>query len=296
MNDLERNTYVELIRQAIKEKDVAKKEAALLCAYKYLGEKMPASLYKFYSLGNDMDAKKLHTIESGCIWVDLLKNQNDPFELASLNLDESPVTDKHFYDGRIMFSKQEEIDFYNKCLDKWYRNKMKIASFCETMETNVSMWAYYSNNHKGFCCRYEPISRSPDKMHILKPIIYSPTHSKVRPDFIENLLLSFMNGLLDEEDDYITRSKCEWEEAQMLASIKDESWKNEKEFRAFYNVGEPGLGEAVKCSTLNVRLKAIYTGVDCSEENKAKLKLIAEKLNVEYHEMKPSKDHYSFEQ
>lgn len=215
--------------------------------------------------------------------------------MASLNLNEDLVKEKYTNDGKILFSKQDEIKFYNRCMEKWYRSRIKIAAFCETMETNVSMWAYYCNNHRGFCCEYEPISRDLNKMHILKPIIYSPTHSKVEPAFIENLLASFLNALIQDDDGFIERNIGEWEEAMMLASVKDESWKNEKEFRAFYVNGEPGEGEAVKCSDLNLRLKAIYVGVSCSDENKEKLRKIAGKLKVKYHEMKPSKDNYCFE-
>lgn len=46
------------------------------------------------------------------------------------------------------------------------------------------------------------------------------------------------------------------------------------------------------CSELNVRLKAIYSGIRCSEENKLKLRTIAENLGVEFHEMKASPTDY----
>ena len=79
---------------------------------------------------------------------------------------------------------------------------------------------------------------------------------------------------------------------KLLASCKDESCAHEREYRAFYFGKRNGAGEAVKCSDINVKLKAIYAGIKCNEENKNRLKKIAEEVGADFHEMRTSLTDY----
>lgn len=73
MDDSLRNEYVKLMKLAVEENNTQLKRKKLAAAYKFLSDNLPSSLYKFYSLGTNMDDKKLNTLERDKIWVDLLK-------------------------------------------------------------------------------------------------------------------------------------------------------------------------------------------------------------------------------
>ena len=260
-------------------------------ALKYLCNEIPDSLFKFYSLGNKMDEKKLSTLRDDKIWVDLFINQNDPFEMINLDIDENSVKPKYTKDGRLLIDKNDLLDAYQKHMNH-YKNKLKTASLCDVMATNISMWAYYTNNHQGFCCEYEPLSRDLDAMKPLRPVLYEKSTSKTKSSFVEHLTISGLNSLHDDSNIIQLQQAYNFELIKMLASCKHESWAHEREYRAFYLGKDDSTGESVCCSELNLKLKAIYAGVHCSDENKEKLKQICGLLNVEFHAMKASSTEY----
>lgn len=260
-------------------------------ALQYLCNEIPNSLFKFYSLGNGIDEIKLNTLKENKIWVELFKNQNDPFEMINLDIDVNTVEPKHLASGEILIDKEHLASSYQNHMNH-YKNTIKTASFCDVMVTNISMWAYYTNNHQGFCCEYEPISRDLDAMKPLRPVLYEKDTVQTKATFVEHLVISGMNSLIDDSKQAQYQQLYNLELIKMLASCKDISWEHEREFRALYFGEESGCGETVMCSELNVRLKAIYSGIRCSEENKLKLRTIAENLGVEFHEMKASPTDY----
>ena len=260
-------------------------------ALQYLAKEIPNSLFKFYSLGNDIVQIKLQTLRQNEIRVDLFKNQNDPFEMINLDIDETAVNPIYSKDGILIIGKDKLIELYKKHMNH-YKNTIKTASFCDVMATNISMWAYYTNNHQGFCCEYEPISRDLDSMKPLRPVLYEKSVSQAKASFVEHLIVSGLNTLIDDSEEAQYQQICNLEMIKLLASCKDQSWAHEREYRALYFGKENGVGEVVKCTDLNIKLKAIYSGIRCSEKNKKILRKIAEELNVDFHEMKSSPTDY----
>lgn len=257
----------------------------------YLSQEIPSSLFKFYSLGNSLDKAKLDTLSENKIWVELFKNQNDPFEMINLDIDESTAEPKYSEDGILLVSKENMTAICQRHMN-CYKEAIKTASFCDTMATNISMWAYYSNNHQGFCCEYEPINRDLDSMKPLRPVLYEKGVSQTKASFVERLIASGLNALVDDSRSAQFQQIYNLEMIKLLASCKDESWAHEREYRAFYFGKRNGAGEAVKCSDINLKLKAIYAGIKCNEENKNKLRKIAEELGADFHEMRTSLTDY----
>ncbi len=263
-------------------------------ALKYLAEVQPEQLFKFYSLTKDEDLnkKKLDTLSDGKIWVDIADNQNDPFEMVGLNVDENSVKPEYKNDGEILLPKELLTKAMQQYMDN-IKKRIKISSFCQKIETNISMWAYYTNSHEGFCCEYEPIEKNVKAAMVLKPILYEEGIVKVTSGFIQHLIGTKEKLLGDSDEERANTMLALEEYIKLLCSYKSISWKHEEEYRGFYIGDDKTAGEAVEFSKLNVKLKAIYSGIKCSAENKEKLKEIATKLKVQFYEMKVSSDKFS---
>ncbi len=266
---------------------------SIIKALQYLSDEMPEKLFKFFSLETLKDEIKLKTLEEDKVWVELFKNQNDPFEMINLDINEETVKSKYNKDGELIIDEKTLTSSYQKHMD-YYKKTIKTASFCDVMETNISMWAYYTNNHQGFCCEYETISKDVDKMMPLRPVLYENKMAKVKSSFAEKLAISGLNTLLMDNKEIKMQIFNNLEYIKLLASCKDLSWEHEHEYRAFLFGDNNDKGQAVKSCELNLKLKAIYAGIKCSVKNKERLKSIAKKLNIEFYEMEISTKNYSF--
>lgn len=267
------------------------KTEGVCSSLKYLSDTVPSVLYKFYSLETHKD-DKLKTLRENKIWVQTFKNQNDPFEMINLLVEKGSAKDKYTKNGALLADKKMVINSDQKWLDI-YRNSLKFVSFTQTMETNISMWAYYASNHKGFCCEYEIVDFSPMAMRTIKPVLYMKGMHKVTSGFVEYLRSDPLNSAFvprkEMEIRNLTREEC----IKILASCKDPSWSHEKEYRAFYEYDDSLDGESVDCSILNLRIKAIYLGIEISKDNESELIKISQKLNVPIYRMLISEDSYS---
>lgn len=77
------------------------------------------------------------------------------------------------------------------------------------------------------------------------------------------------------------------EEAEMYINLfrmnmcmKSQTWKHEKEFRIIYPLGDDE-GKNVSWSQLILKIRNIYAGFNCSEENKKALKQISNSLGLD---------------
>ena len=129
------------------------------------------------------------------------------------------------------------------------------------------------------------------KTHNTKDNKYSKRIKKTLALDVERWIADSYNAKTPFEAILSQRNKTE--EIKGIASSKHVSWGNEKEFRAFYEGEDNGSGEAVFCSVLNLKIKAIYAGIKCKEKYKRKLQRIAKSLKVDYYEMHVSADRYS---
>ena len=81
------------------------------------------------------------------------------------------------------------------------------------------------------------------------------------------------------------------EQAQKYSAIlqdkffcKHTSWAYENEFRALYPFDGTETGINVSVDKLSLSVEEIYSGINCSEENKKELSRVASTLNVPYKE------------
>ena len=250
--------------------------------YKGLIEKRKLpKLFKFYSLETDKDLEKLTTLEKECIWMDVANKQNDPFELANVAIDNNILMNNQKY--------QFLFDEIRRTIDNNKQN-IKIASFTRLMSYNISMWGYYANCCKGFCCEFEFIDKSKNTRNSIMPITYDKEINKIENNFLKAYerfykIINYGFGNVIQQSDLILDLIYD------LSCYKGLSWKHEKEYRALY-IGDYPKGEEIPFSDLNIKLKAIYAGPKCNKINISTLKLIAAKLNASFYEMEIDEEEY----
>lgn len=114
--------------------------------------------------------------------------------------------------------------------------------------TNILMWSHYSDSHKGFCVEYDPqrlfeVCYNYIKIGdliVAKKVKYSSIYPQINPYKLDH-----------NYDDYMD-----------CLTVKSDVWNYEKEWRLIYS-RHPN--EAI--SFPDDIVKAIYFGVNCSDEN-----------------------------
>lgn len=234
-----------------------------------MGIGKPEYLFRFVSLsGKRKDTKKkLYSLKNNYIWFSDPAMLNDPFECKALLVD----YDQLLKEGR----SKEEVDEVKYMLERM----CLIASFTDNIETNLPMWAYYANNHGGFCIKYKV--EKPEK-------IFNVDCREQREPATETIkkLLDAYNIGKDQ-----TKSIEEQGRAQLIMQlsirvlrenyrIKHLSWAHENEYRAIHMRDKSDLsaGKNVPADEVGLTIVAIYTGVNCCYHGK--IKKIADRLNV----------------
>ena len=112
--------------------------------------RMPKRLYKYFYLGDDRarSARNLYTVGLGRLWSSVPGGFNDPFECRYIYLTEKELDELGFPPG----SKA----LWDRVMDTVRRH---ITAVCFTQNPNdMPMWAYYANEHRGFCVEYDVVS------------------------------------------------------------------------------------------------------------------------------------------
>lgn len=227
-------------------------------AMKYAEQNVPDYLYKFYSLSDsdeELNQKKLETLKSNSNWFDLACNQNDPLDMKMAYIDE---TNKRVSENAVDVAKT----LLNDIIDS-----LVICSFSDSNEKNLQMWANYANNHQGYCIKY----RIDNKKAFFK-IMYEdnriPTLSI--PLNLYNEMCKVDKGNIEIE----ALNKYRYYFV-LLLNIKQSCWSNEKEYRLIYPKEKDG-GSNLNNEMIGIKPVEMYLGLKCSDENKSKLKSIAE--------------------
>lgn len=252
-------------------------------ALEYRKENMPKKLYKYVSLSSgftcDKDKKlceqdsklnecKFKSLNNDQIWLSRFHNLNDPFEYKS------------------MYIKYDELSakgWPTNILDD-YLERMKniylIGSFTTNLVDNMPMWAYYSNNHQGFCVEYDVLNAK-----AIYPISYEDERVGIASILtsIFNLVDKISKGQINEKD----------EEFQFymalithFALIKHKSWSNENEYRVLHaDFGGNNLGACIPSIRVGLLARKIFAGTQCSGENKKRISEIAKHIGVSAYEM-----------
>ena len=148
---------------------------------------IPEYLFKFYSLSDDIDLNdnKLRTLQAGNVFLSEATKLNDPFDLNAI-----------FYDTDVLnklISKKPDI--LQGLFDLDTVTGMTISSFTQNDENNAMMWAYYSNNHNGYCVKYKMDWKSNDNLgKFMFPIQYV-SERKDMTNILLNLYSHFISTI-----------------------------------------------------------------------------------------------------
>ncbi|KHD37222.1 hypothetical protein NL50_07830 [Clostridium acetobutylicum] len=208
-------------------------------AYKLKFDHFPRRLYKYEVI----DEKRLIALKNNKIWFANPDKLNDPFDSCGV-----------FFDKKVLcnYTNKKSIDEY---IDGLKRN-IKVCCFSEELNS-MPMWAHYANNHTGICIEYD-----------FSKLNYMSEFSKyifpIRYETEKYDITKFLERIFKEEAEermYLLF---------FLMQIKHVSWSYEKEWRIILKAYED-KNEGIVCP---IKPEGIYLGLNCSEENKEKLKRI----------------------
>lgn len=154
-----------------------------------------------------------------------------------------------------------------------FRSYPRIACFSEDVDSTL-MWAHYADFHKGFALEYDSASLKDLNLY---PVVYRAERYDVTDlahfCFTNELMVSTGAPNSTEIPDNFVYTKANL--------YKGENWKYEKEWRSI--ISNRSL-DAKK----DVKPKAIYLGVEISQENEKLLIKHAEEKGIEIYRMWPS--------
>lgn len=144
------------------------------------------------------------------------------------------------------------------------RQKLGICPLCETKDNN-KLWELYANNDTGYCIEYD-ISDYDLNREII-PVIYKDDRNC---NVIVQLVDMFINDMISN----FSYGKIKTDISQYLSlfATKNLIWEYQQEWRLIGNAGEKAKAP---------KIKAIYLGLNVSEENENKMREFFKNKNVE---------------
>ncbi len=235
---------------------------------------IPDTLYKFFSLNEDdvLNEKKFETLRNKKIYMANAREFNDPFDGKAF-----------FYDHKELSGIKQLKEHDGKLIDdftSWHRE----TALTKNDTSSMPMWAHYANNHKGYCVAYDMNDAT---NIVLKGCTFPIQYTEERLD-ITTYIKNYAEKISAEVDRQIKLGVKEvlFDDfslifiEQYLSNIKHLSWQYENEFRC--SIGEKDNQEPY----INANPKAIYIGINCSNEHKTKLIEIANSLSIPIYEMR----------
>lgn len=241
-------------------------------AVKYKCSQIPNALYKYYSLNDDLDMKdkKIKCLVNNEIYLADFNSLNDLFE------------------GKFLIFNEEELKSKNWNIDSfetYYKeiiNKNKITCLSDTNEQNMPMWAYYANNHKGFCVKY--ILTDEQKKYIF-PVTYEKerqnANSIVATIINETTKIIASNGSIN---DYSSEANVCNQMVFFSMAAKHQSWKHEKEYRII------GFNNYFPCMPAE-----IFIGYNCDKQYEEQIIKIGENIPCRIYKMTFDRNSKNFE-
>ncbi len=167
---------------------------------------------------------------------------------------------------------------------------MYLTSFTENNESFLPMWAYYSNNYRGYCVEYEVL----DPEYIYK-VSYEPQRipiAKIATDIYCGIS-DFINGNANED-------KLQFNNMLLMQQffLKHKSWEHEKEYRIVAPLDNPPLnGCQANVNILGLKVRRIYAGINSSDTSIERLNNISNSLGCGVVvRLKVSDQEYAFEE
>lgn len=235
---------------------------------------IPDTLYKFYGLSDDenLNTKKLSTLQNKQIFMSDIKDFNDPFD------------GKAFYYNSDALRNVECLKSHNGKFIDDFTTFIKATSLTENDPNSMPMWAHYANNHQGFCVSYD---MKESANNALSACTFPVQYTNQRLD-ITSFMKKYATSISNEIDNQISSSSKQIYIsdlsliyiAQFLYNIKHTTWQYEKEFRCTTGAIAKGMPyiEAIP--------KAIYIGMKCCPKNRLQLLSIANTLSIPIYQMK----------
>ena len=221
---------------------------------------IPDKLIKFIWLdGSETDDKKFLSLKRNEIWFAQKDFFNDPYEYKGMLLDKQKMSEAG-YSTDIINCYQTIFDFRN----------YGITCLSSNNTDYLPMWAYYTNNHKGFCVEYEVIQKG-----CIHEVLYEPERIKVASLIFQSreaVKKAIILGQRKQADFYLTLF------LQNLF-IKAKSWEHEKEYRIVYPLNN-SVGMNVSVNKLGMRTSRIVAGINCSENDVIRLNAISNELGL----------------
>lgn len=229
-------------------------------AVRYKCSQIPNVLYKYCWLDGDAEKNELRlaTLEAGQIYLATLEQFNDPFEGKAFIFDEDKLIEKGW--------KKEQFEDYIKEMN----SKWRVCCFAnpDEKQQNMPMWAYYANNHQGFCVEY---NMSLEQKKYLYPVSYD--EKRVSGNVILGNLLNGIMAMMKyaEDSSHMPGEISAFIHLALLSiTCKHISWQHEKEVRALVP------------ATFGIYFPAIpskiFIGMNCSEQNTSRIVEIAKKF------------------
>lgn len=230
------------------------------CLYKYRGD-----IYR-----------DILTIKNSQIYIPNWKDLNDPNE-SSINFNNMLCEVDNIKKFGSYLHKNDITNQANACIDfiNGLENKIGIYSLSKRNDIE-SLWAYYSNGHKGFCIEYdaekliEYLSKDNN--------FYSFTNVVYKNDRYSPSIDEFINITSNQEG--VKRIYLDY------YSVKSKAWEKEEEVRFVFNTSR--IYKRIDKSFI----KAIYIGTRCSDEDKMLIINSLKDIVKEFYQMKFQNDSF----
>lgn len=228
----------------------------------------PKSLYRYEKITD----RRLETLRNNQIYLSDVTNFNDPYDCMGVFWDINEI--KEFLDNDIIYYELNKLsieDLNNTIIGllKYANTPIRLTCFSE-FHDSLPMWGNYADSGKGFCVEYDftHLDYDNDISKMLMPISYEENKISITKGFISSCKAS-VGRMAYNPDMFILFFKN---------LVKHRSWSYEQEWRIIDTEGT---------NILNLPMKptAIYSGINCTPENKNTLKLIADDLGCKYFQM-----------
>lgn len=240
---------------------------------------LPRTLYKFVSLDDSDGAsnnRKFDSLANNLLWCSLVEKFNDPYEMKGMYIDEGSL-------GGICAGLKDKL---HDVLDLPSR-EIAVASLSRNGFDNLLMWAYYTNNHQGFCIEY---SVEPSKY--VYEVVYNPKRisaNRICERYCAATIAEMRGDSRFEKDIDLCVTLLSW---QMC--IKHTSWEHEREYRVMAPRRKAQYGGNVPLDDIGLKTRCIVAGRNCSDNNLCTLKGVAKELGcLPVKRIKESKDSFA---
>lgn len=229
----------------------------------YRKDSIPSKLTKFFSLTDNIDTneKKLETLKNEKLWFSAPKVLNDPYEFQCMYVNRKKLKEFDYPDYI--------LNFFGILLNKQTENTA-LVSLSGNSFNCLPMWAYYTNNYRGYCVEYDVTV--PD---MIFKVAYEPERIPVA-----SIISNFFNGHLKiVKNERVHNKDIDFYTILIRQQffLKHKSWEHENEYRIILASNE-AKGLSIDIAKIGLKTKRIVAGLKCPDEYKKRLNYISNKL------------------